>query len=342
MARLGPLKIYNIKDMALTHQEYLIKKNRRMLIAVSGDVGVGKSTLCYDYAKGATSWAAEKIFRECCVFEGPISQVFKEASEYPRRLPRYSPFWIDEGTDIANAQDWQNTFSKGFNSFLNKSRKVWLKREAEEPIRKGNNATLICMPDFQEFNSRIRRKFNRWVWIFEPGQALVFKKSNAPFGDNWRKDQMLDMFNTFLENNDIREDKVIFEDLIRIYSPLPNCLGVCYFPKMCEEEEFLYEQIHAEKTTGEPEELEEEGKRNRKLRLGIGNASLFLQNLANEYYDVIRYNIPNLSDRQKELLTTLETAKTLLGRGKIFGLSAPNIMKIEELTIKTPKKAKPI
>lgn len=335
---LGPLKSFSVQYQAIEHKKWLMKTNRRLLTAVSGPVGVGKTTFCYQYVKAnLMTFQPEDILRRTCIYEGPIERIFKEASALPAALARYSAFWIDEGTDIANAQDWQTTFAKSFNSFLNKSRKAW-QEGPTGPIRKGNNSILICMPDFQEFNARIRRKFDRWIWVFEPGKGLVFKKSNAPFGDNWRKDEMLKIYNDFLDKNDLREDKVRFEDIIRIYGNLPICLGVVTFPRMTDEEERIYETIHSERQLGTPEELIE-GRQTTRLRLTVGRAGILVNDLASTAKQLMEEALKDseLSAEKKTVLEEFSKLSTIAGRAKMMNLSTSGLFRCEELARKAKK-----
>lgn len=151
------------------------------MIVITGDHGVGKSTLMQQFGFEMDAKFDQKINISYIPTVESIIQKFNA-------LDKFQVFGIDEAMEVM----YKNDFMKGF-------QKALIKMYARE--RKQNKITIMCIPSFADLSKTFRNtRVKYWVYIAERGHGVLMCRPQTPYSE--------DAWNLKLLNKD-------FDDIIR-------------------------------------------------------------------------------------------------------------------------------
>lgn len=165
---------HSVRDFAeLIHK--IVKSDRGVNLAVSGETGEGKSTfliqLQQEYSKIANmhwdfdhvTWERKELLR----------WIDGEGDDKEGQKPEYSALLADELITMFFSQDWYETEQKDAVKILNMCR--------DRHLFIGGNT-----PNFFDLTSKIRDRFRFYVFVPERGTAWVLVPEKNPFTkDRW-------------------------------------------------------------------------------------------------------------------------------------------------------------
>jgi len=154
-------------------QADIVKSDRWSLIAVSGEMGEGKS--CFvDQLLTACSKETKTKF----TLNGNMTYKREELNDYidsKNQLPEHSGINADELISMFFKRNWYDRNQINGVELLNKCRDRHL-------------IVAGCIPNFWDLDSAVLSVIRFWVHIHERGRAWVFQKSRNPFAsDKWYK-----------------------------------------------------------------------------------------------------------------------------------------------------------
>ena len=153
----------------------VLKTDRGVNIACSGDTGEGKSTftiqLMKEYAKvSGMNWSYDNITWSRDELKVWIDG---EGEEQKGRKPEYSPLLADEMINMFFNQEWNDPEQMDMIKTLNQCRDRHL-------FFAGNN------PSFFDLNPKVRDRFTFFAFVHERGKAWIFIPEKNPFTkDKW-------------------------------------------------------------------------------------------------------------------------------------------------------------
>lgn len=153
----------------------VLKTDRGVNIACSGDTGEGKSTftiqLMKEYAKvSGMNWSYDNITWSRDELKVWIDG---EGEEQKGRKPEYSPILADEMINMFFNQEWNDPEQMDMIKTLNQCRDRHL-------FFAGNN------PSFFDLNPKVRDRFTFFAFVHERGKAWIFIPEKNPFTkDKW-------------------------------------------------------------------------------------------------------------------------------------------------------------
>lgn len=154
-------------------QADIIKSDRWSLIAVSGEMGEGKS--CF---VDQLLMSCSKVTRTPFSLNGNMTYQREELKEFidgKKQLPEHSGINADELISMFFKRNWYDRDQIDGVELLNKCRDRHL-------------TVAGCIPNFWDLDSSILSVIRFWVHIHERGRAWVFQKSRNPFAsDKWYK-----------------------------------------------------------------------------------------------------------------------------------------------------------
>jgi len=202
-----------------------VKQNSDAVIALTGEEGIGKSSL------------AIYIGYWCCKFAGLTfslkrnelySPDEKEVFDKLTKLPKYSPIIADEAIKILYKLGWQKQM------YINQLYAL---------ARKENKITLLCMPKFTDFNIYFRNhRIKTWIHVLSRGQAVIFAKEASPFSkDPWNIDYNQ---KSIMENTKKKKfTEFDVEEKLYVLKKCKNYVSTLTFPQLPDHIEEQYEYL---------------------------------------------------------------------------------------------------
>ena len=166
----------------------ITKEDYDAVIAITGDEGVGKSSLAYwicriifyiiNYYKRTDfgCWCLRNIdgvkfdLREGCLFNPDVSLLF----EMLKSFERYSCIWLDEAVDLLYKMDFNSPKTRIIIKEFTKDRSM-------------NRVKLLVIPRFTDLTENLRNhRVMYHIHCYERGEAVLFVKSRSVAGkDPW-------------------------------------------------------------------------------------------------------------------------------------------------------------
>jgi len=142
-----------------------LRNDLDVVIAVTGDEGLGKSTLAYQLAK--------RIDGDFDVEKSTVyNPTYEEVKDKIVGLPKYSAIVVDEAVKTF----YKRNFAHKSQIFLNQVFAI---------CRKANKAVILCMPAFSDFDSFFRRRrILIWIHIVTRGGFVCFVKDKSAFAED--------------------------------------------------------------------------------------------------------------------------------------------------------------
>ncbi len=239
-----------------------IKRNWDNVVAITGDEGVGKSTLAIWIGKLVDKYF--NIERNEIVSTDP-----KELYEKITKLRKGSVLIVDEAIKILYKHEWASKTQK----FLNTVYAL---------ARKENKTTLLCIPRFRDLNEFFRNhRVKFWIHVFARGKAIIFVRDWNPFAkDVWWMDYNQEIIEKWTKG----KNPIVDIDLsrkIELFSKCKNFISLIEFPnldKKTEEEYNEFVKKYSYEGIGLIKKEETKSKREEKLELGLKNLIIELLN----------------------------------------------------------------
>ena len=190
------------------------------VIAITGDEGVGKSSLAYWIAKFTDK--AFTLLRNC-LFNPTVIKLL----EIMRRFPRFSCIWLDEAVDVVYKMD-----------FASKKTRTIIKEFTKD--RSMNRVKLIVIPRFTDLAENLRNhRVLYHLHCFERGYAAVLKKHKSMGGkDPWNLKEGDKRFKELRQRRDPRvftSGKFDYFKCLKLAYP-HNVVGLIKWDKMPDED----------------------------------------------------------------------------------------------------------
>lgn len=227
-----------------------------IVIAVTGEEGVGKSTLNIIIGIGCDE---NFNFEDNIIYLPSIKKVKEKAI----KLKPYSVIDLDEAIKILYKNEW---FTR-LQIFLRKLFKIF---------RKENKIWLLAMPGFTDFTTSFRNtRIKVWIHIIDRGKAIVFIKDWSPASKDpfW-----LDLMQKHIDKS-FKYKKILditTDEKIESLRKLRTYAFDFTFPELPKSIQKKYEELVSKhKYEGLDQELEEiiqTGKRERHLKGVLSNA----------------------------------------------------------------------
>ena len=286
-----PKRIEIIGKMAVKRA----RKNKDIVIAISGDEGEGKSTLAIEIGM-AVSLAADLEFRldKNMIYTNETM----ELREKLVKLPKCSPIIPDEAIKFLYKLNWASAGQKYINTLYSLARKE-------------NKITILPIPRFTDINEYFRNhRVKIWIHIIKEGSAVIFAKNKSAF--NYRDSWNIQDNEKIIEKIRKRKKSMFFStwDWIRAYRNCPNFVLFFHFPKLPDAVYGQYEILAQNKYEGLEEifNLDETGMKKIPYREGLAK---MIKELMDKGYDANRVsyvsglNIPTIN----KILMNIEQEK---------------------------------
>lgn len=149
-----------------------LKRDWDIVVAITGEEGIGKSSLAI---RMGMMIDPEFDLERNIIYIPSYKQIVDKITH---DLPRYSVVIVDEAIKTM----YKRRFANRLQIFLNTIYSI---------CRKENKASILCMPDFQDFDRFFRQhRILLWIHILERGKAVVFVRDWSPFTrDKWWMDE---------------------------------------------------------------------------------------------------------------------------------------------------------
>lgn len=204
------------------------KKNKDLVIGVSGDEGEGKSTLANQLCMAIGHVTGLGFDFEKNVLYSPKKE---EIEKKMKELPYGSALNADEAIKIVYKHQWMKQ------TYLNILFGV---------ARDEKKIVLLCMPRFRDFSEYFRNhRIKIWIHILSEGVAIVFRKDWSPVAkDPWWFDESQKIIDKARQRKNLvefdNEDKIRVLERTRIYA------GIVRFGPMSKDLESEYD-VHKQK-----------------------------------------------------------------------------------------------
>jgi len=235
-----------------------LRQDYDLVAAITGGEGIGKSTLAIRLGM----LIDPKFDLENNIIYIPnYEQIVKKVTV---GLPRFSVVLVDEAVKVMYKRRWQ--FKPQI--FLNQIYAI---------CRKENKATLLCMPNFSDFDKFFRQhRIMIWIHILKRGKAVMFMRDWSPFAkDVWWVEANQKLIEKYMRKRKIIDQR--FEDKIRVMRKSRNFMGEFNYDPLPKEMEDKYRELNAgyrlEMPTLTPDSAMKE-----KYRRALGDACVLLCN----------------------------------------------------------------
>lgn len=211
-----------------------LKQDKDAVFCISGEEGIGKSTLAIEVAKGI-----DKDFK--LETHELIKPTAEEMTKKITELPKGSAIICDESMRILYKQQWQNRKQKYLNKLFSLCRQ-------EQKI------VILCLPRFTDLNEYFRNwRVLVWIHVLDRGKAILFARDWSPFcKDIW----WLDENQKLIERYRGHKRLIIFDtdDKVKVLAKSKNFMGVLDFPDLDEETKKQYLDMKSKVSYEEDEE----------------------------------------------------------------------------------------
>jgi hypothetical protein len=221
-----------------------------VVIAITGEVGVGKSTL-----GGLISKEIDKMF--CWIKNVAYLPTYREIEDKFFALRPLQAFLIDEAIKVLYKLKWADKLQIRINEMYLTER--WQ-----------NKITLMCIPRFSDFNEQFRNnRVKIWIHIIARGLAVVFIREDVNIfqNDPWRLKENSKIVDKFLKSRKCADLTEV--DKLSILSKSMNFWFYLEFGDLPEEDKMTYQEMRAKMR-----EVKEDG--NMKTREMIDDRNRFI------------------------------------------------------------------
>jgi len=149
-----------------------------MTIAVTGEEGIGKSSMAIQLARRIGK-RKDGQFTFCLSRNVLFSPSFENVQEAIKSLPKYAPIILDEAIKVLYKLRWHDKIQILLNQFF-------------AICRQENKIAILCIPRFTDLNEYFRNhRVKIWIHVIDRGKAFVFVKDRNPFvKDCWHFQEM--------------------------------------------------------------------------------------------------------------------------------------------------------
>lgn len=210
------------------------KQNRDCVIIISGETGVGKSTLGYNILKKYLKLKPDVDIRR--IFEKHFVYTRRRLIEKIKTIRKGSIIIIDEAINALFRRDFMKGKQKELIKLLNM-------------CRDRNLVLIFNIPNFWDLDTTIRDfRIRLWIYVDERGEAYIFAPDRNPF--------VKDPWHTKENEKKLRKWRDGIHPKIS-----PNYVAELYFDNFSPGHEIIYEEVRdKKKSDAEVDEEEEEKK----------------------------------------------------------------------------------
>jgi len=222
----------SLKSVAELVQER-VSKEWDLVIGITGEEGVGKSTLAILLSKLIDP-------RFDLVKNVAYLPTYDEVQGKFYALKPKQVFLVDEAIKVLYKLRWADKFQIELN-------------EMYATERYQTKVTILCMPRFLDFNERFRNhRIKIWIHVFGRGRAAVFIKDdiNIYASDPWYTKENYKM----LVKSFKKARANSLEEKLSVYEKAKNFSFFIQFPMLEPADELRYKELKAKARTLEPEQ----------------------------------------------------------------------------------------
>lgn len=231
------VSISNTLETCVEFIKKRIREDKDLVIAITGDEGIGKSTLAI--------WLGMSIDEEFTLEKNELfSPSVEEMESKVRGLPKYSVIVADEAIKILYKLYWM---TKG-QRYLNRLFSI---------VRDENKVIILCIPRFIDLNEWWRHhRVKIWVHVMERGVAIVDMKDWSKWiRDPWHMDE--NQRNLDKSRGRRRLASFSTEDKVFLFTKGINFLAFFRFTKLPDNVDERYKELkRANKYIGEEQDDE--------------------------------------------------------------------------------------
>lgn len=199
-----------------------VRKKWDIVLAITGEEGVGKSTLAIQLARMIDP---KFSINRNIIFAPNETKVKEKMIE----LDEYSVIIIDEAVKIFYKLNWQSKMQKFLNILFSLARK-------ERKI------VILCIPNFRDLNKFMREhRIRLWVHLIKRGEGVIFMRDWS----NWAKDiWWMDENQTIIDKARRYKKLVDFssKDKLKLLSKARTYVGIVEFDQLDKQIEMEYEE----------------------------------------------------------------------------------------------------
>lgn len=196
--RIDPMLI-----MLAKYIKQRLKQDWDLVIAITGEQGVGKSTIAIILAQLIDK---KFDFERNMSFIPSADEIAKKFNE----LPQYSAYVIDEAIRSLYKLEWYNVVQQAIVKMY-------------QTERYQNKATIIVIPRFRDLTENFRnQRVNIWINIMKRGSAVAYRRDkDKDIKDPWHFDENIKKKEARFKNKNLNQirfkEKVYFETKLKNY-----------------------------------------------------------------------------------------------------------------------------
>ena len=218
-----------------------ILKDWDIVIAITGEEGVGKSTLAGHICKHIDKdfdWVKNVAYLP----------THAEIEDKFQNLQQYQAFLVDEAIKVLYKLKWSDALQIRINEMYATER--WQ-----------NKVTVMCIPRFSDFNELFRNhRIKIWIHVIDRGLAVAFIREDVNIfqNDPWRLKENAKLIDKMLKFKKVAE--LTSDDKINFLSRSFNFWFLTSFDNLSESDERTYKELKArmrmEKVENDPKKKE--------------------------------------------------------------------------------------
>jgi len=265
------------------------------MIVITGDHGVGKSTLMQQFGFEMDAKFDQKVNISYIPTVESIIQKFNA-------LDKYQVFGIDEAMEVM----YKNDFMKGF-------QKAIIKMYARE--RKQNKITIMCIPSFADLSKTFRNsRVKYWIYVAERGHGVILCRPMTPYSeDAWNLKLLNKQFEGIISKK--RVQNITAEEVIKSLKTTPYFIEEFWFTDLSDDKKEIYHQCVTEERDMFYKSNEQE--KQRKPHIFIQNLIAYEKDVRNLSYTEIAdigqvYSIKQVSNFHKAAMEREEKEQEII------------------------------
>lgn len=200
-----------------------LRNDKDAIVVLTGERGIGKTVCAHCLAHGVS----EKFdMRSHTLFDPEVERL----KDIIYGFPKYSATVVDELIRIGYRRNWASVGNK-------------LLIELYNLCRYQNQASFLCIPNFNDIDKDLQDNVTLWVHVVDRGTAVVFRSDQNPFvADKWHLRENEKLIQG--EYRGLSMHKWSLNDKLNVFEhKIPNFYTWFGFPDFSLEEKELYKKL---------------------------------------------------------------------------------------------------